>query len=233
MHGTNLSTLATAGASRVIDNCEVVNYVDSIMGTILLALHAADTAVCAILSCFCALCVVRALNDYARGVGDKMNNRVRAGACAKTAADALSRVDVCNAVNDGDRALGADLHAVTVAKAGIGAELVARVSEVCNAAGVVTLKIVSCLNYITGTVTGNVCDLLDDILGLKAEDSRDIVRCGVTAGNAERGVCAFARCESACVGITTVVATSTAVSAGEAVANLCLALVNGNAEEMI
>ena len=47
MDGADLGTLATACALRIIDRGEVVDNVDCIVGAVLFALAAGDTAVCA------------------------------------------------------------------------------------------------------------------------------------------------------------------------------------------
>lgn len=125
MNGANRHTLAAARTLRVIDSSEVVDNVDRIVGTVLLTLTAGNTAVGARLARFCALCVARALYDDARGISDKVDDRVRTGSRTDTASDAFSRVDPCHTVFNGYSALGTYGNAVTVAEAGKGAELVA------------------------------------------------------------------------------------------------------------
>ena len=233
MDGADLGALATACALRIIDRGEVVDNVDCIVGAVLFALAAGDTAVCACLSCLCALCAARALNDNARHVGNKMDNRVGTCASADSATDTLLGIDARNAVLDRDCALGTYAYAIAVAEAGEGAKLVTRVCEVCRPAGLVTLKIVFRFSYAAGAVACNVSNLLDNIARLKAEDSRDTACRRISAGNAERGIVTFARGECLCISIASAVSAGTAVCAGQTVTHLCLALVNGNAEEMV
>ena len=87
MNGANGCTLAAAGTLRVIDGCEIVDNVDGIVGAILLTLAASNTAVGARLARFRTLCVAGALDNNARGISDKVNDRVRTGSRADTASD--------------------------------------------------------------------------------------------------------------------------------------------------
>ena len=52
-------------------------------------------------------------NDGTADVGEKLDDVIRAGLCAKTAADAFPRIDVSYAVFNADGVLWADLCAVS------------------------------------------------------------------------------------------------------------------------
>ena len=58
MHGTNLNAGATARTLLVVDDGEIVLYVDGVVGTGLFTLLTADTAVGTVLSGICACVVV-------------------------------------------------------------------------------------------------------------------------------------------------------------------------------
>jgi len=233
MNGADGYALATARALRVIDNREVVDHVYSIVGTVLLALTAADTAVGARLTSVGALSVARALNHDARGVADKVDDGIGTGPRADAAADALSRVDPCDAVLNGDSALGTYVDAVAVAKAGIGTELVARVRHIGGAAALYALVVVLALGSGAGAVAGYVSDLLDNIARLKTEDGCDSL-CGVVAaGDTEVTLLALALRESLCIAVTAAVAAGAAVGTRETVADFNLVLVDLNAEEAV
>ena len=63
MRGAYPYALATAGALIVVDCCKIVYYRDSAVRTSLLTLTAGNTAVLTVLSCKCALVVIRALDN--------------------------------------------------------------------------------------------------------------------------------------------------------------------------
>ena len=135
VYGADLNARAATCAERVVDGREVILYCDSTVRTGLLTLHTSDTAVAAIFTGVSALIVVGALHYDACGVVHKVNNAVGALAHADSAADTLSGVYSCHTVLDGYSLSRADLYTIAVAEAGIGAELVAAVSEICSNAG--------------------------------------------------------------------------------------------------
>ena len=233
VNGADLGTLAAARTLRVIDNREVIHNVNSVVRTVLLTLAASDTAVDTSLSRLGTLRVARALYDDARYVGYDVDYRVRAGARTDAAADTLTGVDACDAVLDGDGIFRTYLYTVTVAEAGVGTELVARVCEICGTAGLMTLEIVLSLGCLAGAVAGDVRNLLDDVSRLESEDLCHTLSGGVTARYAEVRVITLTGCECLCVSVTAVVAAGTAVSTGQTVAYGCLGLIGGNTEEVI
>ena len=119
VYGACLCAFSAACALIVIDNRKVFIHGDSTVGAGLYALHTADTAVGADLSCNCALIVVGAGNSDLCCCVDDLDDTVGAGLCALTAADTAFGNDLCNAVFDNYRILGADSGTVAVAEAGI------------------------------------------------------------------------------------------------------------------
>lgn len=233
VNGADSGTLAAAGALVVVDNGKVVNNFYCAVGTGLLALAAGNTAVLAALANSRALIVVRALYNDALCILDKMDNVVGALACTHTATDTLGGIDLGNAIINGDSVLGADSHAIAVAKAGISAKLIARVAEVSNTTALDAVVDVSALGSLTVTVAGNVCNLLYYVLRLNAEDGSDLLRALVSAGNAEVGGSSLTLCKSLGISIATRVAASAAVSAGEGVTDGEEGLVLLDAKELV
>ena len=198
MNGADLNASCAVCAKLVVDGCKVVFDLDRAAWTSLLALHTADTSVCAILTGKCALFVVGALYDYSCGVVYDLDNAIGAGACAYAAANALSWVDVRYAILNGNSVAGADLYAIAVAEAGVGAGLVSVVEEVCHktALGAVVVKL--SFGNVTVSVAGNVSHLFNNVLCLYSEDRGDLRGYRVTARNAEVGCACAALGKSPC-----------------------------------
>ena len=233
MNGAGLGTLATACALVVIDNGEVVNNLYCAVGTGLLALAAGNTAVLTALANCRALIVIRALDNHADSIVYKMDNVMGALACTHTATDTLGGIDLGYAIINGDSVLWADSHAVAVAKAGISAKLIARVAEVCNATALHAVVYISALGSLTVTVAGNVCNLLYNVLGLNTENACDLLGALVSTGNTEVDGLGLALGKSLCIRVTSRVAASAAVGAGEGVTDSEELLVLLDAEELI
>ena len=231
VYGTNLNTSAAACAKRVVDGCKIVLDGDSAVGTGLLTLHTADTAILTVLAHVCALVVIGALNNNALGVVDKVDNAVRTVSHTDTAADTLLGVNTSNAVLDFDSVLRANDHTVAVAKTSVGAKTVATVCHISGKTGLVTVIAISLLNDIAGAVAGNVCNLLYNVGRLNSEDSRNFLSGTVTAGNTEVGRGRSTVSESLGVAVTARVATSTAVCTGKAVTDSNRPLVLLHCEE--
>ena len=109
MYGTNLYAGAAAGAERIVDGCQVIDNSDRAVRTGLLALHAADTAVGAVLAGHSTLVVVGASNDHAGGVVDQLDDVIGTLTGANAATDTFLRVNLCYTVFDVNGILGADL----------------------------------------------------------------------------------------------------------------------------
>ena len=216
VHGTNRYALATAGAEAVIDGSEVVNNLDSAVGTGLLTLHTADTAVGAYLSCHSALIVVGALNYHTGGILDKMDNTVGALSYTDAAADTLSGVNSCYTVLHGDSILRTSHSAVAVAKTSKVTSLVTAVNHVSGKAGLLTLVLKLSFSGVAGAVAGNVCNLLNNVCRLNAENSGDLLSGSVATGHTEVGSRGGLVSESLGVAVASGEATSAAVCTGEA-----------------
>ena len=228
-----MSTFSASGAFRVVYFCQIVYYVNGVVRTYLFTLAAGYTSVGASLAYFCSLVVIRAFNNNAGYVGDKMNDTVRTGASAKSTAYTLFRIDASNAVVNSDSTLGADLHTIAVAEAGKGTHTVARIGKICVTAGGNALIIVSLLHYVAGAVAGNVCNLFYNVANLKTHNTCDSLGGIVTTGDTEVSLVALATGECLCVAVASTVTTRATVGTGKAVTDGSLALVNLNAEEMI
>ena len=229
MHGTSLNARATACAKVVVDGSEVILNGDCAVGTGLLALHTADTAVLTVLTYVSALIIVGAFNDNAYGIVEKVDNAVGTLTNADATADTLLGINARYAVLDSDSVLGADSRAVTVSKTGEGAELVSTVRHISGKAGLNALIFVLLLIDAAGTVAGYESNLFYNVLCFNAEDRSDLL-CGiVTAGNAEIGLVGALFCKSLSVSVASGVAASATVSAWETVTdrNGSLVLLNG------
>ena len=219
MHGTSLNARAAACAKVVVDGSEVILNGDCAVGTGLLALHTADTAVLTVLTYVSALIIVGAFNDNAYGIVEKMDNAVGTLTNADATADTLLGINARYAVLDSDSVLGADSRAVTVSKTGEGAELVSTVRHISGKAGLNALIFVLLLVDAAGTVAGYESNLFYNVLCLNAEDLRDLLRGAVAARNAEvRFVCCLVG-KRLCIAVAARIAAGAAVCAGKTVAN--------------
>ena len=217
MYGTSLGTCAAAGTEIVIDGCEVVLYGDSTLGTGLLALHTADTAVGAVLTCKRALIVIGALYYNTGGIVNDLYDAVRTDARAHSATDTLGRINVCDSVRDAYCVLRTNLCTVAVAKAGKRTALITAVRKVCRDTAFVSVVIVLALYCVTGAVAGNVRYLFNNVSRFYAEDLRDLSCCAVTAGDTE--VCCVRGLVGKClsVAVASAVTARATVSTGQAV----------------
>ena len=232
VYGTSLYTRTASGTERVVDGREIVLNGDSAVGTGLLTLHTADTAVGAILAHRCALIVVGAFNDNARGVVEKVDDAVGTLTNADAAADTLLGINACNAVLNSDSILRTYRNAVAVAKTSIGTGLVAAVCHICGKAGFYTAyELVLSFNHAAGTVAGYEGNLFYNVCRLNAEDSGDLLSGTVTAGNTEVGLVGGLFCKSLCIAVTSAEAARTAVCTGEAVTDSYRGLVLLDTEE--
>ena len=183
VYGADRNALCATCAERIVNNCKIVHNLNSSARTSLLALHTANTAVGAVLTCKRTLIAIGAFNYYSRGIVDKMNNRVGALTNANSTTDTLARIDSCYAVFDSDSAPGTYRNTVTVAKTRKSADLVAAIYHISGTAGVQTAILILLLCSLAGSVTGNVGNLLNNVHSLNSEDSGNF-SCGiVTAGN--------------------------------------------------
>lgn len=219
VHGTNLTALAAGGTLIVVYSSEIVNNVYCVVRTCLLALTAGDTSVETYLTRSSTLIVIRALHNYADGIFDQIYKSVRAGAYAQTAADTLTLID------DGNAALGdlygvtrTDVRAVAVTETAVCTLSVTLVHHVRRAAGARTVIDKFLGIIVTRPITCDVCNKLDNVLCLNAEDSGNLLRRAVTAGSTEVGFIRLTLCERLRIAITTGEATRAAVRTRKALA---------------
>ena len=171
LNRTYIVTLSTACALAVIDGGKVVFYLDGTLGTVLLTLHAADTAVRTNLTYLCALVVAGALNNNAGGIVDKVDDVVGTGLCTKAATDTLLGIDLCNAsvVVNGDSIAGTNLDTVAVAKAGKGTVTVTGIVHIRSNTGLNTVVNILSLLGLTSAVTSNVGYLRGNVACCKTQ----------------------------------------------------------------
>ena len=233
LHRTHLVAGSATRTLFVINGSKVINNLNCTLGTGLFTLSAGDTAVKANLTHLSTLVVTRALNDNTRGVVDKMDNVIRTSLGTKSAANALSGVNLGNSLFgiDADCISGANLHTVAVAKAGEGTVTVTRIGHICRGTGLDTVVDVLSLGGVAGAVAGNVCYLLNHVTGRKTHYLTDFSSNTVTTGNTEAGVVGLALGESLCISVTAGETASTAVSAGKTVTNSKSAFVLLNRKE--
>jgi hypothetical protein len=219
VNGANLNARSAACAKRIIDGGKVAFNLNRTVGASLLALHATNASVGALLASDSALIVVRALNNNLNGVVYKLNDVVGAFANAHAAADALLGVYQSHAVLNVNGILGANASAVAVAEAGIGAGLVTVIHKVCGNTALKTCVVVFSFGSIAGAVAGNVCNLLYNVLSLNAKGCGNCLSGLITTGNTK--VCFFlgSVCQSLCIAVAAGIAARTAVCTGQALSN--------------
>ena len=148
-----------------------------------------------------------------------MYNSVGAGACTNAASDTLGRLDLSNATLHGNSAIGAGGGAIAASKAGVRTKLLARVEKVFDTAAVIAAVLVLLLCRIARAVAGNECDLLNNVLSLKAKDAGDTAGSTVSAGNAKVSFYSLTLGKRLCISVTSRIAASAAVSTGKTVAD--------------
>lgn len=219
MHRAYLNAFAASGTLFVVDDRKIILYGNSTELTVALALSAADTAVFAILSCFCSLIVIGAFNNNSDSIVYKMYNTVGAGTRTESAADTLARIYLCNTVNNGNCVVGTNGNTVAVAKAGIYTDSVALISHICDTAGLLSDIFVFFIHGVTASVTRNVGNLFNNIARFNTDYLCNSSGSSVTAGNTEICLVGLTLGKSLCISITSAVAASSAVSAGKLIAN--------------
>lgn len=199
VYGADFNACSASGAKRIIDDSEIVFNLYSLCGAGLLAFHAADASVRAILARQRALVMIGAFDDDAGGVVDQLDYVVGAGANADAAADAFDGGNARDAVFNADSIVGAFVGAVAVAKAGEGAAFVSLVKKVCGSAGFCASVDVFVLNDIACSAAGNVCNLFDNVLSFNAEYACDRASGGIAAGGAKIGLIDLFLRQSLCI----------------------------------
>ena len=203
VNGANLTALAAGYTLLVVDNSKVVNDVNCIGRTVLLALSARNTAVKTELTNYSALIVVRALNDNRVRILNKVNYSVGTGAYAKSAANALSLVNDSNtSIRDFNSVLGTNRNTVAVSETSVDAGTVALVKEVCRTAASRSVVIVLSVLVVANAVAGYMSNQLYYVLCLNAEDCGNILCRSVTAGGTEVSLFTSSVRESRSISVT-------------------------------
>ena len=218
MHGAYLSALTAGDTLAIVDSCEVIDDLYCLGGTVLFTLTASDTAPLAELTHLCALIVVIALNGNRYGVVYEVDYTVGTGALTEAAADTFLGVYICDtALGNRDSITGADLGTVAVAEAGKGAESVTCKGHICRLTGLWTRVDIFSFLGTASAVTGNVCNLLNDVLCLNTENFGNFLCGTVTAGDTEVGFVGYSLGERLCVALAAREAAGAAVSTGKTV----------------
>ena len=217
--GASVDASAAARALGVIEKGKVFVHSDRAVGAGTCTLGASDTAVCAHLTGESALIVVGTADRDDGAVLLHLDGAVGTGLCTESATRAEARNDLCYAVVDDDGVVGTNRCAVAETDAGEGTDVFA-LPMLCRltAGGEAVAEVLFILlGSLAGTVASDVGKELDGLASLNAEDSRDLLRSGIAAGNAEVGFGDLALGESSCVAVASAEAASTAVSTGERV----------------
>lgn len=233
MYGTNLYAGATAGAERIVDGRQVIDNSDRAVRTGLLALHTADTAVGAYLTCNSALIVAGALNNDSAGLGEHVDDALRTGLSTKATTDTSNGINLSNAVLgiDVNSVLRTNSHTITVAETSEGTLSVTGEGKLNCLTGlnsVVNVLSVLCLAL---AVTTNESNLLSNVACGETHDLCNLSCYVSTTGSTEAGVIGLALGESCGVAVTTREATSTTVRTGKAITNCSSTLIYLNSKE--
>ena len=219
LDGANLAAGSAINALFVIYRGEIILYRDSAGGTGLFALSAGNTAVFTIETYLSALVMVVTGNYNASGVSYKMDYMIGAFLYAKTASNALSRLDCSKPfVIYAYCVSWADLDTVAVSKAGECAEIISGVVKICGLTCFGTVVVILFFLREAESVTGNVCHLLDNVLCRASQNFGDITRGAVSAGDAKVCFVCYSLRESLGISITAGKAASAAIGTGEGVA---------------
>lgn len=218
-NGAGFDASAAAGALGVIEQRKILVHSDSAVRACTCTLGAADTTVCAHLAGESALVVVRASDSDDGAVLLHLDGAVRTGLCAKTAARAEARDNLCYAVVNEDRVIGTSRCTVAETDAGIGTNVFAfpMLSGFTTGLEAVAKVLFILLGSLAGAVATNVSKELNSLSCLNAENACDLLRCSIAAGNAEVGFGDLALGESTCIAVASAVSASAAVSAGKSI----------------
>ena len=192
-NGTGGVAFSAANALVIINLCAEVFNRDRAGFARLDALHAADAAGLALLSCLGALVVVFAENRSLDGVQrKKVNELPRAGFNALFAGTTLARVDSCNTVANEDCIIRANLNAVSETDAAVDAGFRSAKKLCCHLAGAnaAVLKLFRSVLPVALTHYGR--NHRSDFSGLKTHDFSNLSGNIVSARNAKAALLCFA-----------------------------------------
>ena len=223
---------SAADAFFIINGCKEVFNFDCFCRAVLLAFHAADTAVLAFFANNSAFFMVRAGDDRFFSFRYDRNEMVGAFCNAKAASRTFFRVNFCNTVYDADCIMGANGCAVAASEASEKACAFSAIEHFCCCAGVESLINFFLNLFVTITAamyeSGNrFCNL-----GFNAKNLADCFYGYFTAGTAKvcGGFGIFGK--SFCISVTTGKTAGSAVCAGKAVTNFAFDRVYFNSHEM-
>ena len=231
--GTSLGTSTAAGAKGIVDHSQIILYRDRPLGTSLLTLHTADTAVGACLTCNSALVMAGALNNDSAGLGEHVDNALRTGLSTEATTDTSNGINLGNAVLgiDVNSILGTNLHTVAVAETSegtLGVTGEGKLNCLTGLNSVVNVLSVLCLAL---TVTTNEGNLLNNVACSETHNLCNLSSYVSATGSTEAGVIGLTLRESSGIAVTAGEATSTTVRTGKAITNCSSALINLNSEE--
>ena len=217
--GASVDASAAARALGVIEERKVFVHGDRAVGAGTCTLGASDTAVCAHLTGESALVVVRASDSDDGTVLLHLDGAVGTGLCTESTARAEARDDFCYAVVDDDGVVGTNRCAVAETDAGEGTNIFALPMLCSLTAGLeaVAEVLFVLLGSFACAVATNVSKELDGLAGLDAEDSCNLLRGGVAAGNAEVGFGDLALGESTGIAVASAESAGTAVGTGKSI----------------
>lgn len=196
--GAGFRAFAAGGTFAVVDPCQIVLNMDSVVFALFLTELAADTAAFADAPHYFSYIRGGAANVYLLVDVTQDDKLIGTYLGAKSAADALCFVNTCKTVLDENGVLRADLGAVPEAETAVGADLRAVVEAVCRLAGLYSLKNKFALRGVAVAAAKNHRDLRYNSHFLHAHDLGYFFRALCAAGLAH--ICGNAVLyDSACV----------------------------------
>ena len=230
--GACIGTETATDAEGLIDACEEVCNGDSAVGTSLLALHTADAACLTNLHSSGTLIVVAAVNSDSSSLGNDLDDLVRTGLGAESAADASSGIDMSDTVFDADSVLGTYSSAVTKAETAVGTSALTAKEHFSGLAGSGAAILILILSLVAGTAAAHVSSHGNNFPALYAENSCDVLSSVSAAGNTKVSSNTFAGNKSLSVSIASGKSACATVCAGQALTNGAKSLVNRNSHNL-
>ena len=217
----SINAKTAAGALGVIEKGKILVHGDRAVGAGACALGASDTAVGAHLTGESALVVVGTSDSDDGAVLLHLDGAVRTGLRAKTAARAEARDDLCYAVGNDDCIVGTNRSTVAKTDAGIGTNVFTfpMLCSLTTGLEAVAKVLFVLLGSLAGAVASNVSKELDSLSCFNAENTCNLLRCDVAAGNTEVSFGDLAFGESTSISVASAVSAGTAVSAGKSIAD--------------
>ena len=124
-HRTNGGAKAAIGAFFRVDHGDVVHHMNSPVRAGIFALFAGNAGVFAFFACNGALFLIATEHHCLFYIGDQVDQMVRASGSAQATANANTRINPCHSVRQTNGSVRANLRAIAIAKASIGAGSIA------------------------------------------------------------------------------------------------------------